>query len=223
MEEADHENEAEAPPEVRTEFSAEWAYWARMPGWRPDEAAALLVGIDPDKVQLAANSTVPQNKELVYRVSRLAKLLDRACEMDELEDPVRPKEFVGWCKSNDLAVPPELRESVKRGMIVDWRVVARKRAKRIKSLMMTLSGKEENLGLDGINTKSKISLLTILLVIAEKKYNYDVTTNNSAASQIATDIATAGFLGPKDQTVRDWLNDAHELTEGRRDDKYPEI
>ncbi len=40
----------EVVPEKDTQSTPDWQYWARMPGWRVAEAAALLLELDPDRL-----------------------------------------------------------------------------------------------------------------------------------------------------------------------------
>src|SRR5829696_3916372 len=64
--------------------------WGRMPGWTMSEAAALLLGHDPDRMNLAENRQHEPGSP-GWKYKRLHRMLARACEMEKLSDPEVPR------------------------------------------------------------------------------------------------------------------------------------
>jgi hypothetical protein len=174
----------------------DWNYWARMPGWRYAEGAALLIQLDPlNQEQLKADP----------EYQRLEHLLKRAWNMEELESPMRPHNFIEWAISNGISIPEPLRDAVAKGEpLQNWK----KRALKYKRQLKNFKSKYTNA--DEVPPKSLKSLFSIILAIAEDKYGYSPNKNTSAAANIASTLARKGFSSPKEETIRDWLKEAHE-------------
>jgi len=96
-------------------------YWGNMPGWTISEAAALLLDIDPDNIPQGSRAELtPRTREWEYH--RLRRRLERAQEMEDLDNPTRPRDFIEWAISNKLDVSDAVKESVKSGKkLLNWR------------------------------------------------------------------------------------------------------
>jgi hypothetical protein len=166
-------------------------YWARMPGWTTTEAAALLLGLDPDAV--VSEDDVP-------KVHRFQRVLERACQMDLLTNPVAPREFLEWAKSNRIDIPVALEEAVAKGKrIRNWRTSAKKYKRDLR--------KRED-SVDDLSKKAKKSLYRILLALAKEHCGYVPYKNNNAAAQIEKTLAKHSLAEPKQETIRHWLETA---------------
>ena len=60
-------------------------YWAKLPGWRLREAAALLLDLDPDDPNLKEQSNFRD----------LQRVLLRARSMKVIYSPIRPRRLLG--------------------------------------------------------------------------------------------------------------------------------
>src|SRR4051794_16233718 len=79
----------------------DYGYWGRMPGWTMSEAASLLLGHDPDRMD-PANGEQHEPGSLGWKYRRLLRVLERACEMDELSNPEVPRVLLDWARSNKI-------------------------------------------------------------------------------------------------------------------------
>ena len=92
-------------------------YWSKMPGWRLREAAALLLCLDPDKIEHLENDA--SNKAAYHDLKRY---LFRCRDMNILDDPHEPVDLLNWCASNRIAVPIALSNYVaKKHQLQNWR------------------------------------------------------------------------------------------------------
>jgi len=98
----------------------DYDYWGRMPGWTMSEAAALLLGYDPDGMNPAEDKQhEPGSAAWKYR--RLLRVLQRACEMDELSSPEIPQVLLEWARSNKIDRPQLLVGRVRAsGRVHNW-------------------------------------------------------------------------------------------------------
>jgi hypothetical protein len=172
-------------------------YWARIPGWKADEAAALMLGLDPEAAEFTETDRA--------RIRRLKRMLKRASRMELLSIPTPPRDLLEWARSNGLPIPDALKVAVGKGRSLrNWRKRSRKYKAELKKL------KEQSQDVD-LKKKSKKSLYRILLAVAMQKYGYRHGKNNSAASAIETALVSQGFNKPPTQeTIRNWLDTAFE-------------
>ena len=180
-------------------------YWAQMPGWRVAEAAALLLGLDPDSVTSAkgTNGSEPQ------RFVRLKRMMLRAYNMDQLDSPMSSGTCLEWASSNEIPIPKLLLDAVAKGKpLRNWKKRAQGYRRRLGKLELK-SG-----DIDDVPAKSLHSLYSIILGIAVDKYKFDPEKNNSAATNIENTLAKVGLSEPKAETIRTWLQKAHEAVRG---------
>lgn len=147
-----------------------------------------------------------QNEQSVeYR--RLVFLLRRACDMGQLESPMRPRLFLEWAMDNGIDVSDDVLEVVAGSeTLKDWKEIARRYRKQLtiaKAKIKKISG-------DEINPKSRKSLLRIIYVIALKKYQYKPGGNSSAAHNIHKEIEKYDPSLLDEQTIRKWLKVAED-------------
>src|SRR5687767_12340300 len=126
------------------------AFWARMPGWKAREAAALLLGLDPDE-------NLPDSERSRYE--RLKKLLLRAQKVKQIRMVDRPRNILEWAFANDLPIPEPLKSRVEGGKRVqNWRKIARKRLRVINELQAELADPSKAEFVD-LPARSKASIL----------------------------------------------------------------
>src|SRR3954451_17091380 len=82
----------------------DYDYWGRMPGWTMSEAAALLLGYDPDRMNPAEDKQ-HEPGSATWKYKRLLRVLQRACEMDELSSPEILQVLLEWARSNKVDLP----------------------------------------------------------------------------------------------------------------------
>lgn len=164
----DAQSQSEPTKEVDYDF------WGRMPGWSISEAAALLLDIDPDNKMPGTRKDFERGtKEWEYH--RLRRRLKRAQKMDDLDNPMRPRDFVEWAISNKLHVSDGLKESVISGKrLLNWRgkyfSMKRKRDKLATSLE------------DSVSPKERTSLQKIVLGMARSKFRHKVGNPHTVAA-----------------------------------------
>jgi hypothetical protein len=89
----------------------DYKFWSQISGWTISEAAALLLDIDPERIPPESSD----REALGYKYRRLFRLLDRAREMEELDCPMIPKDFLTWASSNGIKPPGQLEATVRAG------------------------------------------------------------------------------------------------------------
>lgn len=82
-----------APPDI------DYAFWLQLSFWRAKEAAALLLGLDPED-----KSENGKNPQFV----RVVCLIKRAQQVEVLEKPAAPIAILEWAKANNLPSNPGL-------------------------------------------------------------------------------------------------------------------
>jgi hypothetical protein len=182
----------------------DYDFWGRMPGWTISEAAALLLDIDPDKIPTGSQSdVVPGTREWDYH--RLRRRLRRAQKMDDLDNPMRPADFLEWAISNKLHVSDTLKESVKSGKkLLNWRGKYFSMKRKRDALMAELE--------DSVSPKERTSLLKIVLGMARAKFKHKVGNTHTV---IAIENALRDVkLAVSNDVIRKYLGEA--------DDKFAE-
>ena len=171
--------------------------WAKMPGWRIREAAALFLGLDPEQ-----RDTCIKCRQ--FRM--LHRRILRSHTMGLLKSPQTPQDFISWAKENSITVPDLLITAVSRtGKIRNWKAEAMKLRKSIKKSESKVSEVESEFEEE---PKARHSLSHILYFIASQKYHYK-SGNNTAAGNIFRAAQKSGIFDfPSEQTVRKWLQKA---------------
>lgn len=191
--------------------SARLAHWLRMPGWRGNEGAALALGLDPDDTKAAKFP----NRESEQEHADLMSLLLRAKNMEQIEFPIPPHQFVAWLKANKIAVDVELDEKLSAQQVIkDWKKefenLEKSNAalkKRNRALRKKL---ERENSIDDLSSRELTSLYRMLLGMATAKYAF----NNSNLSPFQKYLNISTSFDPKyklnEDTVKKWFERACE-------------
>jgi hypothetical protein len=104
-------------------LDADIDFWACMPAWTLEEALALSLGQDPEKVSWKEVQKYPGTSDFVKNFSRRRKIMMRHHVCQRLSDPVAPGRFVAWAKHTNIEISDKLVEAVsKHGHeIADWK------------------------------------------------------------------------------------------------------
>jgi hypothetical protein len=95
--------------------------WAQKAYWSLDEAIALLLGKNPDFVNLESVRSAPRYpiSPFVERYKELHTLVNRAVATKDLSLKVFPRRFIAWAVRLDLECPDELKLAVKKYALSD--------------------------------------------------------------------------------------------------------
>ncbi|QDM16061.1 hypothetical protein FNL56_09340 [Tardiphaga sp. vice304] len=200
------------PLELSVVQEVDYEYWSKMPGWTVAEAAALFLDIDPDK--LPEKSDKPETPG--WRYWRLRRLLARARNMDELESPMVPRDFIAWAVSNGLKPSEQLVLPVRAGKPHrNWRTrysdmrkerdVLRAELDDLKALVAEPTG------------KAKFTLLTIIGGLARSKFDH-FRNSPQTVSKLQRSLSDVG-ISVDNGTIRSCLKAVDRLFE----DKYPDL
>jgi hypothetical protein len=161
--------------------SADFRFWCNLEHWSVDEAAALLLGKNPEKV--SSNSLYYTTRGSPFRRAfhELKAKLSRAVEDGKLQKRDTPTNFFGWAERIGVPVPPEL------------------------------SARLEARGGIAIEGRERASMLRLIIGMAAKHYAYNPgATKSQIPKQIADDLSSAG-VGLNPETVRKFLQEASSL------------
>jgi hypothetical protein len=189
-------DQATETPELR---HANYEFWGLMPAWTIAEAAALLLDIDPDSVSPETGKDAAQGtKHRQYY--QLRRRLKRARQMDDLDNPMRPGDFLEWAVSNNLNVSDVLLRSVKTS----------KKLKNWRKKFFSMRRKRDRLAdklKDAVTPKERTSLLTIVLALV--RHSFKQQTGPHTVSLIVKAVENAG-LKLSDDSIRKFLKEAEE-------------
>lgn len=219
--ETDENSHPQKAEEPSPHSDCDWAYWAKMSGWRASEAAALLLSLDPDAYGTVVDPLSLEKNTPRWEHFRLERLITRACIVNELVDPIIPLSFVVWCKENEIQVPQELKKALNFGyQIVDWRKIALSRSRIIRNLRKDLKLAQKP-PVENIQHKSRLSSSIILYAIAAKHYRYNPEGNSPAATNIYKTLELYKFRTPKPETILIHLAEAYAFMK-ENDPREPE-
>jgi hypothetical protein len=121
--------------------------------------------------------------------------------MDDLDDPMRPRDFIEWAVSNKLDVSDVLKESLKSGKnLLNWR-------QKYFSMKRKRNALNDKLK-DSVTPKERTSLLTIILAMVRSNLKHKAG-NPHTVSAIEKAIKTAE-LKLSDDVIRKYLAEAEE-------------
>lgn len=220
---------------------ADYNYWAKASYWTLDEAVALALGKNPEKVSPSTIAQYHHVSPFPQTFHRLKNLAVRAKGVGKLFDPVYPSIFVNWATENEIELPPEMREAVSKiTQLQTWQEISKKQAEVIEQLQHIVSGLraelEEARGafISPIATTSDLptaptekpqsvterdNMLKVILAVAMDAYGHDPQAKRSTATKdIQSALHTAG-LNLSDDTIRRFIKQAEErLDEWRADE-----
>ena len=80
--------------------------------WTLDEAIALSFGKAPEQVSWEKLEPLVHISRFAFEYQRRRELALRACQWEQLFDPVLPGVFLAWARRTGLTIPPELEAAV---------------------------------------------------------------------------------------------------------------
>jgi hypothetical protein len=182
-----------------TNVMPDMEYWGRFPAWNVDESAALLLSLDPDDTK---------RWEMKSYID-LKRLLQRAADVGELEELIKPEHMIEWALANDITVPTYLEEGVDGSSPVqDWR----KKALRYYGKLRHLKNLNERSGvtIDNADERSLKSLYRIMYLMLIEKFEFRYDRNNSAIYKIMERFKKYDDVAISEQTVRNHINAARD-------------
>jgi len=203
---------------------ADFQYWTQMSGWTKHEAAALLLGKDPDHVEEFINAP------FIEPFNRMLRLIDRAQQVGKLPPLMVPTCVLKWAEVSHIEVPAELAitcsEQSKDADELRHRI--EQQDVRIKSLIEENDDLRRQLsaahGDDPIvanNKKVKLSLYTIIVGLAITKFHFNPDKQQSSAvGNIEASLLDAGLSLNRD-TIHDHLRRGVRLLRERGKLKRP--
>jgi hypothetical protein len=168
--------------------AADFSYWSKAACWTLEEATALALGRNPKIVNWESVNEHVDHSPFARRYQDLRFLIERANLAGQLSDPVVPALFIAWTKQIEFEFPYALEAEDAA------------REKR----MANRGGKE-------FHPKERESVLTLIIAMATKNYNYNPNNlRNEAIKRITSHVNDVG-LSIDEDTVRKWLKEAAEL------------
>lgn len=172
--------------------AADLAHWRAVSAWSPDEAVALSLGKNPEVVN---PDTLKPYKRVIgpslfrEEFARRLDLVERALRAGELLNPIRPTQFMEWAANHGLDTPPEFQK---------------------------LDASCAEKAADEVHLNTLHKLHSILLAVAIRKYQYDVTLGENEIQKgvfaaIEDDVVEAGlsvssrFIRDQIKTARAWV------------------
>lgn len=181
--------------------------WAKMAFWRPEEAACITVGFEPDSVMNLTLEDNPANAEAVAKTDLRLDYLNREIEMGNLKPKLVPKSVFEWLDAIDEPYPDELLRLTAKikpyGPVIDADPSVGKEVERsVTSADVILPPNQSAM------TRKIATLRKIFLALVRDAYGYD---RDARRSTIVKDIRNAlelAGLSLDDDTIRKHLKQA---------------
>jgi hypothetical protein len=177
-----------------------------MPHWSVEEAAALLIGLNPRHVSRhgVLDYDADGNESPYQSILELSK---RAYGTGRIGSG-SPREWIDWAKAIDLPVPAKLRDGVERwgaSKVVLAPSIYARGITYVAEPADTGAAKTEKLELD---PRERASLLKLVIGMAMAGYRYDPKAKrNDAVTEIYSDLLGLG-IELSDDTIRRFLREA---------------
>lgn len=174
------------PSLIEVAGKVDFAFWATVACWTPDEATMLSLGLDPEIRDSTVVAESAPFDSLSYRRRKL--LILRAIEAEQMPSPLTPQAFIAWAKQCGIEIPDSLRLAV---------VIGHRNRDQVAVD-------------DNCNTKEAASMLKMIFAMARGGYGWNPTDLRSPTVQaVVDDLHDAGIsLSPN--TVRKWLTEAND-------------
>jgi hypothetical protein len=196
---------------------ANFAYWAKLPEWTGEEAASLILGLNPNiMADLELNYGTAAQYAAAY--NSLENLASRAIKRQHIPYPHTPVRWLTWAKKCNLPIPPALEEEILRWDGVSGSAVSADRARivELEAQIAELTAKAD-IGSSGttvapdVGTRERDSMLTLIIAMAVMGYRFNPAAKRSdSIKDIVSDIEKCG-LSLSDDTVRRYLREGMEL------------
>jgi hypothetical protein len=201
---------------------ANFSYWAKMGEWNYEEAAAVLVGINPNRLSL---------DEAKFRVSVSGAARDQykgICELAlraySIVDPQGspPAKWLEWARKINLPIPVQLEAEVQKlGAVSQPKEEDRQASSRqSRGRLSDLEGapaKAKAMTVQPLAARERESMLKLIIGMAIKGYRYDPKAKrNDSVREITDDLEECG-VALSDDTIRKYLTEGAELVPPKED------
>ncbi|MGJ0427221.1 hypothetical protein [Methylocystis sp.] len=198
---------------------ASFVYWAKMPSWSEEEAAALLLGFNPDFISREASRTYGRAPRHITEYFSLCELTRRASGHRQIPYPQTPARWLAWAKKRDLVLLPKLEAEIVKWDGANGATVEAdgKRVAELEARIAELTARGEarsSASTDNVppvGARERETMLKIIIVMAVKGYAFDPKAKRGdSVKDIVADIEKCG-LSLSDDTVRRYLREAADL------------
>ncbi len=218
--------------------AADFDHYCRADHWTLDECVALSLGKDPKRTNWNSVQGYLRISRFAKDYEKLRDLVERAAEVGQLSDPVRPCSYLAWAKEKKIALSAELfsravnsdlfaeswperlhrqlaeaevQTRMYKQVAEDLRSALKDAHAKIESLLQLRNTPQVDLTSKPSSTKERDSLLKLSIGMAIGGYRYDpYQTRNAATREIRDDLQALG-LGMDDDTIRKYLKQGGEL------------
>ena len=181
----------------------DYDHWGPQPSWRLEEVAALLLGKDPDIVNVPSLKHLRGSSAFTTNFATLLYRLQQAKERDELRECMSPEDLLAWASAHQITVPLPLAQAVEAHSVersaTPRRCDEKPSGPALTSTERTASAKERD------------SLKKMVIAMAIDGYRYKPGAPKSPVPQEI--VAALERLGLKldIDTVRKWLKEGADL------------
>ncbi|WP_375205014.1 hypothetical protein [Hyphococcus sp.] len=188
-----------------------YRYFARLETWTREEAAALLLKLDPRIVLVPNGITHMRPADHWPQYCDLFEMIKRARTALPYDRKLKPQLVISWAKSVGLNPPQNLYDAVASAKpfgTADSEMFSEIDGIPNASPRAIASGVKQEAA---IHHKAKSSLLRLVAGMAIRGYGYNpFQKQNKAVSDIESDLQVLN-ISLSDDTIRRWLTEACEL------------
>jgi hypothetical protein len=188
---------------------ADFSRWNVVPSWTPQEAVALTLGKDPEVVN---SETLrlhlkfsPFREEYSWRL----ELVQRALDVGDLAEPIRPAGFLRWARTVQLHYPHELELIAPvLNQIEEAQMQSSEELDNLKAKLSEAEAKIHRLikPFEDLPPKSQASLLKLVLGMAIARFEYRTPPAQSGTAKLVSGLLKDLGLPLDEDTVREWLS-----------------
>lgn len=194
--------------------SPDYVFWARMPAWSMSEAAALLLGLDPETTTPVKGPAEADRGSAHVGYERLRRLMRRARDVGELARLEVPREVIAWAKQNAIPGPELLLEQVtsvsRKGTIRGRLVRLKKTNRRLHEEIETLRAKLNAASDEAIDARERRTFQKMILGMAKAKFGFKEGNDRSNAVSKIQHALGDGKTKVSDDTILAKLREAME-------------
>lgn len=207
-------------------LEADFIYWAKMATWTDEDAASVLLGLNPDFMRDSREVNYGAGRPHFDRYWSLKTLIKRAVAERKVSFPLTPAKVRLWASSNGVPIPEALNAAIERwgepqSVIATSEMVRidelNATIRRLNSRIAELEGgaqivpKAKRASSDELGTRERETMLKLIIGLAKAVYGYDpAAKRGEAVKEIRGDFEKLG-LSLSDDTIRKYLREGAEL------------
>jgi len=125
---------------------ADFNHWAKMSYWTVDEAVALSLNRDPNKITWKEMNSITEVSPFAHNFQKKREVANRAKAMGQLWERTIPRVFLAWASRMRFDVPSELIAAVEAlgFQIADWKTLYDQQVAEAKASQDSLIAKIES-------------------------------------------------------------------------------